>query len=86
MFFKLWSHSFQDEGVRILGLHEIIDEEPAVTIYQYARLIYQNTSHKNIFFFVMVFMGMCMKTVVHLHHCTIKLHSCDVNLVSSVDL
>jgi hypothetical protein len=34
---KLWGHSVQEKGVGILGLHEILDEETAVKIYQYAR-------------------------------------------------
>jgi hypothetical protein len=34
---KFWHHSVQDKGVGFLGLHEILDEETAVKIYQYAR-------------------------------------------------
>jgi len=85
VFLKVWGHSVQDDGVRILGLRDIVDEETAVTIYQYARRDVLINFTQIIFFFVMVLMSMCVKTVVCLQHCSIKLHFCDVNLVSPVD-
>jgi len=89
VFLNLWGHSVQDEGVKVLGLHDIVHdivhEETAVTIYEYARRDILKYFTQIILFFVMVLMSMFMKTVVYLQHYTIKLHFCDVNIFSPVD-